>query len=126
MPALRRGSAVARRHGGGGPVPPPFARTQTATKRLFEEHELIWDDGVAAETCLDFDCAHLPAWWTAPVWAGGLGFIACFIGAVALSDPAAANPVVPKTFPFNNLEVEKGRVAAPSGDDEEDDEEDDE
>jgi hypothetical protein len=27
---------------------------------LFEEHELIWDDRVAAEMCLDFDASFVP------------------------------------------------------------------
>ena len=96
VPVLRRGSAVARRRGGGGAVQPPFARTQTPTTRLHEEHELIWDDGVAAETCIDFDCAHLPAWWTLPTFFGGMGFYACFLGVMALSDPVGQNPVKPK------------------------------
>ena len=96
VPVLRRGSAVARRRGGGGAVQPPFARTQTPTARLHEEHELIWDDGVAAETCIDFDCAHLPAWWTLPTFFGGMGFFATFLGVMALSDPVGQNPVKPK------------------------------
>lgn len=28
--------------------------------QLFEEHELIWDDRVAAEMCLDFDASFVP------------------------------------------------------------------
>ena len=27
---------------------------------LYEEHELIWDDRVAAEMCLDFDASFVP------------------------------------------------------------------
>ena len=50
---------VLRGGGGGGGVPPPFARTLAPAGPLHEEHELIWDDGVAAETCLDFDAPHM-------------------------------------------------------------------
>jgi hypothetical protein len=27
---------------------------------LYEEHELIWDDRVAAEMCIDFDASFVP------------------------------------------------------------------
>ena len=43
------------RGGGPVPVPAPFARLSKPTRPLTEEHELIWDDGVAPETCIDFD-----------------------------------------------------------------------
>lgn len=50
--------------GGGGhhPGPPlqPFKRTAMPEGPLFEEHELIWDDRVAAEMCLDFDASFVP------------------------------------------------------------------
>lgn len=28
--------------------------------QLVEDHELIWDDRVAAETCIDFDASFVP------------------------------------------------------------------
>lgn len=28
--------------------------------QLYEEHELIWDDRVAAEMCMDFDASFVP------------------------------------------------------------------
>ena len=37
---------------------------------LHEEHELIWDDGVAAETCLDFDAPHIGKWEGLMWWLG--------------------------------------------------------
>ena len=48
--------------GGGHHGPPlqPFKRTAMPEGPLFEEHELIWDDRVAAEMCLDFDASFVP------------------------------------------------------------------
>ncbi|KAJ1446722.1 hypothetical protein M885DRAFT_577194 [Pelagophyceae sp. CCMP2097] len=44
---------------------PPQGRLQSAASRILagtewrhEEHDLVWDDGVAAETCIDFDAPH--------------------------------------------------------------------
>eukprot|EP00752_Nemacystus_decipiens_P015401 g13734.t1 len=63
---IRRGGGVitstaARRvaRGGGGPPQPPFARNKPVDYQLDENHELVWDDGVAPETTIDFDAPHM-------------------------------------------------------------------
>lgn len=85
-----------RRGGGGdGPVPPPYAQTRAPNYRLVEEHELVWDDGVAAETCLDFDAAHVEnglAWWF-----GGFGFFAGLATLISFYNPKGCNRVTPRT-----------------------------
>ena len=105
VPVLRRGSAVARRRGGGGAVQPPFARTQTPTTRLHEEHELIWDDGVAAETCLDFDAAHVDNGLLQ--FMGGFGFFAALATFIAIYSPKRLNQVTPRTDLVDPIELMK-------------------
>ena len=77
-----RGAAMARRlplrgagRGGAAP-PPPFVRLRKPNEKLNAEHELLWDDGVAPELCIDFDASHVPAWEGAKMWLMGLGFYA--------------------------------------------------
>jgi len=101
-------SAVRR---GGGPPSPPYQQTRPPNSRVVEEHELIWDDGVAAETCLDFDAAHVEnglAWWL-----GGFGFFATLATCISFYDPAACNRVTPRTDLYDPVAVIK------AGDDDE-------
>lgn len=50
-------SAVAL--GGATPPLPPFARIPPESEKLVEQYDAIWDDGVAPEVTLDFDCQHI-------------------------------------------------------------------
>lgn len=45
----------------GGATPPlaPFARIPVESEKLVEQYDAIWDDGVAPEVTLDFDCQHI-------------------------------------------------------------------
>ena len=45
----------------GGATPPlaPFARIPPESEKLVEQYDAIWDDGVAPEVTLDFDCQHI-------------------------------------------------------------------
>ena len=54
------GAQVQRRcmGGHGGPMMPPFARLRPETAKHSEDIELVWDDSVAPETCIDFDAPH--------------------------------------------------------------------
>eukprot|EP00624_Nannochloropsis_granulata_P006285 evm.model.NODE_4642_length_71726_cov_21.816496.19 len=70
---------------------------------LFEEHELIWDDRVAAEMCLDFDASFVPKGEALRWWLGGFGFFFSLLGLVYLTDPGAANPCVNKTETMPDL-----------------------
>ena len=97
VPAARPSAAPARRMGGGGggPPHPPFQRTKAPEYRLVEEHELVWDDGVAAETCLDFDAAHVDNGLLQ--FMGGFGFFAALATFIAIYSPKRLNQVTPRT-----------------------------
>ena len=75
--------------------------------QLHREDELVWDDGVAPESCIDFDAPHLSKWHGARWLAGGLGFFGVLLGAMALKGPE--RPAVARSLPFDNLKVELGR-----------------
>jgi hypothetical protein len=55
------------------PPPPPPA---PARLQLHEQNELVWNDGVAPETAIDFDVPHWSAVKGAMLWLGGFGFFA--------------------------------------------------
>ena len=107
-PAVARPSAAPARRmggGGGGPPHPPFQRTKAPEYRLVEEHELVWDDGVAAETCLDFDAAHVDnglLWWL-----GGFGFFTGLATLIAIYSPKRFNQVTPRTDLVDPIELMK-------------------
>ena len=107
--------------GGGGPIPAPFARTAAPTRQLNEDHELIWDDGVAAETCIDFDAPHLSKNEGAQWWFAGMGFFATLGVFMTVWDAPGRKRTITRTLPFNNLAVELG--ADPNGASEESEEE---
>ena len=92
-------SKVLRRHGGDhhGPMMPPFARSGPPTGRLPTEVELVWDDSVAPETCIDFDAPHV----SVAEALTGVGLIAAFFATVFFtiksSDPEGRNPVATRS-----------------------------
>ncbi|CAM9694847.1 unnamed protein product, partial [Scytosiphon promiscuus] len=83
--------------GGGGPPQPPFARNKPVDYQLDENHELIWDDGVAPETTIDFDAPHISKYEGLAWWGGGLAFFATVLGLVSLSDPESKREAVPRS-----------------------------
>ena len=93
---------------GGGPIPAPFVRTPAPTRQLNEDHELIWDDGVAAETCLDFDAPHVSSSEGAQWWFAGMGFFATLGVFMVFWDAPGRKRTVTRTLPFNNLALELG------------------
>ena len=56
---------------------------------------MIWDDGVAAETCLDFDAAHVDNGLLQ--FMGGFGFFAALATFIAIYSPKRLNQVTPRT-----------------------------
>ena len=90
--------------------------------QLPEEHELIWDDGVTPETCLDFDAQHIDTYQGLLQWMGGLGFFVS-LGAFMkyVWKPDTLRAPAPREFPYNGLVVELGgnAPADADGDDEE-------
>ncbi|KAJ8602074.1 hypothetical protein CTAYLR_001612 [Chrysophaeum taylorii] len=98
-----RAAAVSRGGGGHGPPPPAFARTLPPNGPLPEDHDLIWDDGVAAEPCLDFDAPHISKEEGLAWFLGGLGFFFSFYQLIKFSDPPGKNPVNPRTILTDNF-----------------------
>lgn len=102
-PSARRSAALAKQTYssssvslGAGATPPlaPFARIPVESEKLVEQYDAIWDDGVAPEVTLDFDCAHIS--WTEglAMWLGGLGFFATLYQVVKTTKPVLKNPAV--------------------------------
>eukprot|EP01038_Epipyxis_sp_PR26KG_P014722 gene14722-19788_t len=76
-----------------GPKMPPFARLQPPTGSIPLNAELVWNDSVAPETCVDFDVVNIPTSRVFLSFACGFGFFAFVMGVVWLSDPVNSNPV---------------------------------
>ena len=84
------------------PHPPP---------QLHEEDELIWNDGVAPETAIDFDFPY----WSAPfgfaMWLGGFGFFgAVYLGA-SWTDHPSKKPSVARDLPESTKTTALGSYA---------------
>lgn len=101
------------RGGGPVPVPAPFARLSKPTRPLTEEHELIWDDGVAPETCIDFDVPNYSRSEGAQWFGSGLGFFAVLYGLIYFWDAPGRKRTVTREMPFNNLSEELGGYGMP-------------
>mmetsp|Transcript_23567 Transcript_23567/g.55504 ORF Transcript_23567/g.55504 Transcript_23567/m.55504 type:complete len:149 (-) Transcript_23567:153-599(-) len=85
-------TAVAR--GGASPPLPPFARNPAPTEKLVENIDAVWDDGVAPEMCLDFDCQHVDSTEGLLWWLGGLTFFATMFQVVKATRPEDKKPCV--------------------------------
>eukprot|EP00924_Labyrinthula_sp_SR-Ha-C_P011009 augustus_masked-scaffold_33-processed-gene-2.15-mRNA-1 protein AED:0.08 eAED:0.09 QI:0/-1/0/1/-1/1/1/0/131 len=78
-PALRRQlrlrpqQLLQIRNGSGGPAAPMYVRRKPESKTLVEEHDLLWDDGVAPELTLDFDMQDTSRGEALFMWACGMG-----------------------------------------------------
>ena len=113
--ALRRSASMASRRaflpmrgGAGGPPPAPFVRVPPPRRPLNEEHELIWDDGVAPETAIDFEAPHVSSRTALKWWFSGFGFFAALGGFLYFWDAPGRKRTVTRQLPFNNLAVELG------------------
>lgn len=87
--------------------------------QVHEDHELVWNDGVAPETCLDFEAPHLSAGQGLAWWAGGLAFFASFLMFNRASDPESKRSAEPRgttlpetAFDPRTLYKDLGRNAA--------------
>ena len=103
----------------------PFARLRPPTGRIPEEIELVWDDSVAPETCIDIDAPHVS---TQEVIGAVLAAFTFFFGlytVVSLSDPVGSNPVATRhhVIPPNTLNLSLA-LAVGEGEHEEEEEED--
>mmetsp|Transcript_16265 Transcript_16265/g.18420 ORF Transcript_16265/g.18420 Transcript_16265/m.18420 type:complete len:129 (-) Transcript_16265:137-523(-) len=111
----RRGALVTSRRtfavrgAASGPAPPTFQRLPTPTQKLHEEHELLWDDSVAPEICLDFDLPNYSFSKGLAMFAGGFAFfgsMGLFLNYVW--DPAGQKRTVTRTLPYDGLATELG------------------
>ncbi|KAL7553489.1 hypothetical protein ACHAWF_016766 [Thalassiosira exigua] len=78
----------------GGATPPlaPFARIPPESEKMVEQYDAIWDDGVAPEVTLDFDCAHISSGEGLASWLGGLSLFVVLYNVVKATDPQSKNP----------------------------------
>ncbi|KAJ1390566.1 hypothetical protein B484DRAFT_340927, partial [Ochromonadaceae sp. CCMP2298] len=74
-------------HDSHGPMMPPFARLRLPTGKIPQETELVWDDSVAPETCVDFDAPHVESKDVYLQWLMVMGFFVGIYTVVWLSDP---------------------------------------
>ena len=81
--AVRGGSAVSVRRMG-STMRQPFKRSPAPAEPLHEEHELVWDDGVAPEVCLDFDAPYISKSLGLKMFLGGFLFFGSIYGFAAL------------------------------------------
>mmetsp|Transcript_13167 Transcript_13167/g.27206 ORF Transcript_13167/g.27206 Transcript_13167/m.27206 type:complete len:126 (-) Transcript_13167:403-780(-) len=114
-PLVRR-SVVATRarqsslRGGASPPIPPFARNVAPAEKLYEQHDCVWDDGVAPEMALDFDCQHIPTWKGLSMWLGGLGALFGFYQFIKSTDPESKKPCASRLM---DMVVESPRLGPP-------------
>ena len=99
---------------GGGPAPPPFVKMPLPAKNIHEHNDLIWNDGVVAETYLDFDA---PSWSSAKAaaWLGGAfaSLFGVYLFVDTVIDPEGSRPFARRDLPYDNLRVELGGPVDP-------------
>lgn len=75
-----------------------------------ENNDAVWDDGVAPELALDYDCQHVSSTEGILSWLGGLSLFAGLYQLVKISDPPSKNPAVNRKM---NMVIESPRVGRP-------------
>ena len=91
-----------------------------------EEIELIWDDSVAPETCIDFDAPHVSTQEVLATFLGAFGFFFGLYSLISYGDPAKANPVATRhhVIPPGVLNASLALSVGGTIDDEEEDDDD--
>ena len=107
---------------GSTPPLPPFVRTRNPKSKLNNDHELIWDDRVAAETCLDLDALHISTGEAFSMWAGALLALTGLYQFCKYMDPPSYKAAVSvgETLPPVGLDFIDGASAHEAEDSEED------
>uniref|UniRef100_A0A7S2V6V6 Uncharacterized protein n=1 Tax=Fibrocapsa japonica TaxID=94617 RepID=A0A7S2V6V6_9STRA len=97
---------------GGGVGDRPFQRLPPPTAPLDENSELIWDDGVAPETCLDFECEEVSTTEAVLSLLGGFALFGTVYTLVKWSDPASKKTTASRihSLPFDGLKAELGEA----------------
>lgn len=80
-------TSMTTRSAPGGLPPPPFARMPAPSGPVHEQYELIWNDSVAPELCIDFDAQHFTRMQGLAMWCGGLAFFASFYTLISCTEP---------------------------------------
>mmetsp|Transcript_5755 Transcript_5755/g.12483 ORF Transcript_5755/g.12483 Transcript_5755/m.12483 type:complete len:159 (-) Transcript_5755:172-648(-) len=101
--ALARGAATT-------PPLPPFARSPAPQEKLVENIDAVWNDGVAPELALDFDCQHVDSTEGLLWWLGGFGFFATVYNVIKSSNPEGKKPCVNRRM---NMVIENPVVGPP-------------
>jgi hypothetical protein len=65
--------------------------------QLTENHDLIFDDGVAPEMAIDFDCQHISTGEAILTTSAMFGFLAVVFQLIKATDPEGQNPAVNRT-----------------------------
>ncbi len=76
-----------------------------------ENNDAVWDDGVAPELALDFDCQHVSSSEGIASWLGGLGFFVGLYQFVKTTSPESKNPAVNRKM---NVVVDAPRTGPPA------------
>mmetsp|Transcript_6718 Transcript_6718/g.9402 ORF Transcript_6718/g.9402 Transcript_6718/m.9402 type:complete len:129 (-) Transcript_6718:246-632(-) len=80
------------------PPKPPMLSYQPPNYRIYEQTDAVWDDGVAAELALDFDCPNISSYQALLMLiGGGFGFFGLTYYLVSLTKPEELNPAKPRT-----------------------------
>lgn len=92
-----------------------------------EENELVWDDSVAPETCVDFDAPHVPTSEVFMMIAGAFAALFGIYSFVEYYDARATNPVATRSAVLSEkaLRTHLGLSDSEDGQEEEEEEEDD-
>ncbi|GLE03256.1 hypothetical protein PINS_up019182 [Pythium insidiosum] len=112
---VRRSTQLTRGGGAHRPPPPPFARLPAPTQPLHEHAELVWNDGVAPETLIDFDAPHIPKYQALKHLGYALAGFATLMGVVTLYDPNSLRQAAKRGNHLPDLKWEMGEVDEPEG-----------
>merc|ERR1712137_300404 len=102
--AMRRLAAIPQRGGAPaalvpGSIEPPHFRLPLPKQDLLEEDELIWNDGVAPEACLDFDAPHVSSYEALAWWFGGIMLVYLTYRSMGLMDLHSWKKTAPRELP---------------------------
>lgn len=78
--------------------------------QLVENNDAVFDDGVAPELALDFDCQHISSGEAVAMWAGAFGGLALFYQLVKATDPEGQNPAVNREFNMVTEPIKRGQA----------------
>ena len=94
--------------------------------QLPEEVELVWDDGVAPETCIDFDASFVSNTEVYSTFFGALGVIGLLFGFCKVLESMHISPVAPRSevIPPNVVELFLGLSLVDHNDDDNDEDDD--